>query len=163
MYLLWLFRLWYCSKCLAVMNCSAVALWYCSMNKSVSLFYWFYTNDYIQKNPKPKYFFHFFQKILLTSQLPWSSVQIYHDFGKNTSTCTKKWYFLINEFQKNTIFTPIFVYFLYYLSAFIPLITYIYIREKNKKNKTEKTEKQKKIYTYKYICAFLRFLCYFKQ
>ena len=103
------------------------------------------------------------------------SCHIYHDHQcrftmimaekhKNTSTCTKKWYFLINEFQKNTIFSPIFVYFLYYFSAFIPLITYIYIREKkNKKNKTEKTEKQKKIYTYKYMCVFLRFLCYFKQ
>ena len=40
-------------------------------------------------------------------------IQIYQDPGKNTSTCTKKRYFLIIEFQKNTIFSPISVYFLY--------------------------------------------------
>ena len=50
---------------------------------------------------------------------------------KNTSTSGKKQYFLINEFQKNTIFTPIFVYFLYYFNANNANNAYIIICEKN--------------------------------
>ena len=164
MYLLWLFRLWYCSKCLAVMNCSAVALWYCSMNKSDSLFYCFILMIIVKKIQNPNIFFTFSKKYY------W--LHNYHDHQcrftmilaekhKNTSTCTKKWYFLINEFQKNTIFTPIFVYFLYYFSALIPLITYIYIREKNKKIKQKNRKNRKKfihINIYARFCAFCAIL-----
>ena len=100
MYLLWLFRLWYCSKCLTVMNCSAVALWYCSTNKSDSLFYWFYTNDYIQKNPKPKYFFHFFQKILLTSHLPHHQCRFTMILAKTPQLVPKNSIFWSTNFRK---------------------------------------------------------------
>ena len=78
MYLLWLFRLWYCSKCLAVMNCSAVALWYCSMNKSDSLFYCFILMIIVKKIQNPNIFFTFSKKYywlhiyhIISADLPW--------------------------------------------------------------------------------------------
>ena len=69
-------------------------------------------------------------KNIITVTISIQSVQIYQDFGKNTSTCTKKWYFFINEFKKKTIFTPIFVYFLYYFNAFNAFNAYIIVCEK---------------------------------
>ena len=121
----------------------------------------------VKKIQNPNIFFTFTKK--------YYHCHIYHDHQcrftrvlaekhKNTSTCTKKWYFLINEFQKNTIFTPIFektvffdqrisekYHFYPYFCIFFVLFwriypinhIYIYTGEKNKKIKQKKQKNRK--------------------
>ena len=104
----------FCCFAVLLFCCFAVLL-FCCFTDSIPMII-------VKKIQIPNIFYRFskkyyyctdFPKNIITVTISIQSVQIYQDFGKNTSTCTKKWYFLINEFQKNTIFTPIFVYFLY--------------------------------------------------
>ena len=76
-------------------------------------------------------------------------IQIYHDPGckiLNHINFHQKTAFFDHRISEKYHFQPYFVYFLYYFNAFIPLITHIYIRDKNKIEKTETEKKKKNLY-----------------
>ena len=93
LWLFWLFWLWYCSKCLAVMNCSAVALWYCSMNKSDSLFYCFILMIIVKKIQIPNIFYRFSKKYYYC-----------HNFHSISADLPGFWQKYLNLYQKTVFF-----------------------------------------------------------